>query len=168
MLTIRVADRGQRASFSRLPEIRLHTINGYTRAFVCRAIVQFVSSTAVEASTARISGEPYLPTRFDKYVPWSVNGILSVDAELIYFSSFPLDLLFFSLPGGRDTRNTRLSVESSAEDRPFLSGRRSISLENTDSYPVLSSVRNPLSSVDRLDISREACRIARPEIRCPI
>lgn len=104
MLTIRVADRGQRASFSRLPEIRLHTINGYTRAFVCRAIVQFVSSTSVEASTARISGEPYLPTRFDKYVPWSVNRTLSVDAELIYFSSFPLDLLFFSLPGERDNK----------------------------------------------------------------
>lgn len=83
----------------------------------------------------------------------------SLDARRFHF----FFLLF--LPGApfRAARwNTRLSFESSAE-RSLLFTRTPINLSEIRTViprPVLSSVRNPLPSVGRPDISREACRIA--------
>lgn len=87
-------------------------------------------------------------------------------ASLRFFSRSPLVVLtfFFSLfsPERRFARDKEHGAfrRILREDRPFLLGRRSISRKYGQlSRPVLPSVRNPLSCVGRLDISREACRI---------
>lgn len=75
--------------------------------------------------------------------------------------SLCLLLALFFPPRRSETRNTRLSVESSATRiAPFYpDADQSLSLENTDSYPVPSSVRNPLSSVASTDRTLVARRV---------
>lgn len=118
-----------------------------------RSFAGLVSSTAVKTSIARISGEPYLLTRFDKCVRGRLTEIRECWAYV--FSS-----LFFFLPGGARQGTRGFPSNPPRRGSPLFTRMPiNLSLENTDSYPVPSSVRNPLSSVASTDRTLVARRV---------